>query len=825
MNNIEIWSQKLVDIKKQQIDSFFSDTNVNDALINYSNSVDKLIIIIYKYCNFNNHLSLIAVGGYGRKEMQPYSDIDLLILADKKYQQIYQQKIAKFIAILWDIGFEVGHNVCNHRQCSTNIEDVSIITNLLDKRLIIGDKKLFAKIYNDWSSQHFFLAKQKEKQQRHKKFSGSSYSLEPNIKESPGGLRDIDTIIWLIKFAKIEINKEFITDKEKQILITGKNFLNKVRFALHYIAKKNENRLLFDYQIKVAKLLNYYDNQSKAVEIFMHDYYKNISKILQNNDIIWQLLQNKIINFKTIDNDFIVSYNYITAKHLNIFNNKPSSMIAIFALIAKYNYIKGIEINTLRELRKNLNIIDQNYHKKYLNNKQFIYILQQKHGVNKALKLMHRYGVLERYIPDFSHITGLMQYDFFHSWTVDEHSLFVVRNLRRFFIKEYSNELPLCSEIATQIIKPELLILAGLFHDIGKGRGVSHSELGAKIAVKFCQTHKLTYTDTNVVKNLIAKHLLMSNFINTKDINDIDVIAKFANIVGNTELLKMLYLLTVADIRATKIELWNDWKDLLLRNLFYRTTKYLTANTAQPKNIKEQIINQQQEVKKAVIVRGYNANIIKKIITNLPSNYFVYFELNDIIWHFDSIVNNANKTVIKTKNNSNGITDLFVYSNDLNGMFYLLINALEKLSIDIVDAKIITTKDTKTYNTISFLTKNNNENIAHNVHKAINASIQQPKPPKINTKYISFEFNTKISFSKHAKWRLTKVNICTTDKKSLLSNIAYIFYKLNFKLTNAIISTLGSRVEDSFFISYNNNFLTKEQEDELKEKLKNILNN
>ncbi len=807
---------------------FLKDPDSAEALVlARSDGVDELLEDIWQSFKMGNDLCLVAVGGYGRSELHLYSDVDLLILIPNESHDTYQEDISNFLTFLWDVGLEVGHATRDIQDCIYAIDDLSVVTNLLESRLLIGNNSLFLKMKSmikasNWSSQSFFVEKQKEQHNRHLNFSNTAYNLEPNVKESPGGLRDIQTITWVAKwyfdvnFLSDLVDKNYLTENEYALLKQGQLFLWKVRFALHIIAKHREDRLAFQYQKQIATILGYTDGDRMAVESLMKDYYQTVTKVSRLNDILLQLLEDRVLHTQNLNERFNINYGYIQTNNDQVFVKTPSAFIEIFLLIAKHNYIRGISASTLRQMQFSLNIIDKDYHKKRNNNRLFIELLQQKQGVNKALKLMNRYGILEHYIPAFGKIIGLMQYDLFHAYTVDQHTLFVIRNLRRFFVPDFSKEFELCSEIAQNIQKPELLLLAGLFHDIAKGRGGDHAQLGSKEARDFCKHHQLKAQEIDLVAGLVEKHLLMSKTAQKKNIDDFEVIDEFSEAVGSVKFLEFLYLLTVADIRSTKADLWNDWKDSLLKKLFYKTKDHLQSGKAEPPEINQQIKTIKQSVSIEAQRQGYEANEIEYLFTTLPKDYFLRYEIDDILWHLGVVIRCQDRAVaVASKISEYNVVDVFVYSKDSKGLFFRLVSIIEKFGLDIVDAKILTTKDHKAYNTISILQDKVFEQIDINqeIESELGRSSEGVEEVGAKLSHRYFDYKMKINFSINKKWNLTQLEISVIDKQGLLSNIAYIFFQLNISLINARIATLGERVEDLFFISNSQNKpLSKDEE-------------
>lgn len=814
---------KLDDYKTQYQDlqnslqaGFLNSTSaVEGFVLARSNGVDKLLRDIWQGFNMPVKLSLVAVGGYGRGELHLYSDIDLLILIPNGSHQTYQQEISQFLTFLWDVGLEVGHATRDVKDCARVIDDLSIVTNMLESRLIIGQSDIFNQMKqviksSTWSSQSFLVEKQKEQKNRHENFSNTAYNLEPNIKESPGGLRDIQTVAWVAKwYFDVEslfdlVKSKYLSQDEYELLRQSQLFLWRVRFSLHVIASRREDRLAFQYQKQVADMLGYADGDSMAVESFMKDYYRTVTKVSRLNDILLQLLEDKVLNTQILNSRFKISHGYIHASHDHVFVQSPSAFIEIFLLITKHNYVSGISAGTLRQMQENLDLIDENYHKKRNNNRLFIELLQQNQGVNKALKLMNRYGILEHYIPAFGKITGLMQYDLFHTFTVDQHTLFVIRNLRRFFVNEFAHEFSLCSEVSNKIKKPELLLLAGLFHDIAKGRGGDHAKLGMDDAQEFCKSHQINVADTSIVVRLVEKHLLMSNVAQKQDIDDPEIIRSFCNEVVSVEFLEYLYLLTVADIRATKDDLWNDWKDSLLRKLFNQSKRYLESEVGVLLSSSERVEKNKREVIKAVVTQGFDMEFVNSVLDNLPKDYYLRYELDDVLWHLSLQINkDSNEVIVSTKLSESNVIDIFVLCKDSKGLFFNLVSVVERLGLDIVDAKILTTKDQKAYNTISILQDKRLSGL--NLHQLIKEALNTPEVdvarPQQHFSHQYFENKTHVTISENEEWRLTQLEIDTLDRVGVLSNIAYVFYELNISLINARISTMGERVEDVFFIN------------------------
>jgi [protein-PII] uridylyltransferase len=626
--------------------------------------VDQILIQVWQqHCNCldANTCALIAVGGYGRGELHPYSDVDVLILLDSPLSETSQKCLGNFIRFLWDIRLEIGHSVRTLAECEKEAAtDISIATNLIETRLLIGSESLFQAVQvavapdNIWSNKEFFAAKMKEQTQRHLKYDDTAYNLEPNIKEGPGGLRDIQTIGWVAKryFGATTLHDlvehGFLTEHEYHILTDeGQEFLFQVRCLLHFVADRHEERLLFDYQNSIAKGFGYKDDgEGLGVEKFMKQYYRTIKKISTLNDMLLQLFEEAILyagtpaKIRPLNKRFRVNNDFIEVTHDKVFVNYPFALLEIFLLMQENPDIKGIRAATIRLIIHYNSLIDQAFRNDLRARSLFFEIFRQPQGLTHALRRMNSYGVLAAYISAFGQIVGRMQYDLFHVYTVDQHSLFVVRNLRRFTVPEFQHEFPFCSRLIQTIPKPELLYFAGLFHDIAKGRGGDHSELGEKETLDFCKAHGLSDFDARFVAWLVRHHLLMSMTVQRQDVYDPEVIKNFADIVEERMRLDYLYLLTVADIRATNPHLWNSWKEALLTTLYRKSYAVLHDENGQYLLNKQVHKKEIQEQTRRLLSVPEDKRLIA-LWKDLGDDYFLYSSPKDIARETEAILNEA----------------------------------------------------------------------------------------------------------------------------------------------------------------------------------------
>ncbi len=832
------YKQEYQNLQDSLSKDFLAGVDVYKLMLKRSNIIDNTINDICQEFAIDSNICLVAVGGYGREELCLYSDIDLLILIPKDSHRKYQDKIAIFLSFLWDIGLEVGSSVRDIDDIKEHIADIVIATNMLEARYLLGNKKLFNNIDNAlknniWNAQSFFVAKQKELRLRHKYYEKAEYGLEPNLKECKGGLRDIQNILWITKYylntnslTKL-LNTNFLTNDEFNILQKGQKFLWDLRFALHIIKNRRYDRIDFEVQKKLADLLGYSNGNKLAIEQLMHNFYKTIHYIDRISDILLQLLRRDILHNQTLNSRFAITEGYLNANIDNLFQKHSYALLEVFLLVSKNNYIKGIDAHLLRDIQTNLYLIDDDFRNNKYNAKMFMAILRSKQGVNYALNLMSKYGFLGAYIPTFGKIEGLMQYDLLHKFTVDRHTLFVVRNLRRFFLDEHKKEFLLCHNITKDISKPELLILAGLFHDIAKGRGGNHSSLGAIDVYNFCQTMGLSDYDKQLVSWLVEQHLLMSNTAQKQNISDFEVLRKFSEIVATIERLNYLYLLTVADIRATNKELWNDWRASLLNQLYKNTKEILRKGFANFDTKNELIAKNKNNILNNLANTGIDTKTVLDIWHTLPDDYFIRHSPDEIIRHYKLINSSDDKTIIDFFIDNKNKLDIFIHTDDKKCVFLQMIIGLERLNLDIVSAKIVTSNSGKTFN--SFTINNDKVLDLEYINKQLlqqidNANFDVISISDKQKNHQHFTLDTTIKTSIHYNKKYTVLEISSINRAGILSVIANTLCKLDILLLDARVATFGERVEDIFFIvDANNNILNSKLTNLLKQQLLTVL--
>ncbi len=832
--------KEVIQLKNDElIAQFDAHKNVGHLLIEKSRFTDQLLTASWQHF-LGSHagtLSLVATGGYGRNELFPFSDIDIVILLPEQHNinLEVQDSLSSFVNFLWDIRLKPGYSVRTLTECiEAARDDQTIYTNMMEMRPVTGNEQLSHELKNIiydqkiWPSEPFFKAKMEEQETRYSKFDDTAYKLEPNVKESPGGLRDMQVIAWVFKrhyqssTLKELIKYGFIPDIEYEELITCRNILWRIRFALHVHTQRGEDRLLFDYQRSLAELFGYIDERGQPdVENFMQYYFKTVVIIEQLNDILLQLFSERYVADNNhhlpqpINDDFSIVNSYIEVKHNDVFKQNPLALLEIFLILQRNPSFKGIRATTIRLIRKSLHLIDDDFRQNPLANQLFIEILRQNHGITHQLRSMNRYGILAAYIKGFKNIVQRMQYDLFHIYTVDEHTLFLIRNLRRFSLDKHKDELPFCNNVFLLIPNQEVLYLAGLFHDIAKGLGGNHSVLGEQIAYDFCVQHEISNADTKLISWLVRHHLLMSTTAQKKDISDPDIIHEFASKVGNIKYLNHLYLLTVADIRATSPSLWNSWKDSLLRGLYISTHSALHRGLIKPLARPERLTESRKDAQDKLTRLGISQATVQRVWDKLKvDEYFMRYSPDEIAWHTIAISACAETDlplVLIRSQSTHGSAEVFVYSKNEDMLFSTCTATLDDLGLSILDARIITTPDNYVLNSFQVLEQTGaaiddlyrethicNSLRSHLVHKTsrhysnINKSSRQAK---------HFPIKTQISFLSGPTGRHTLLEVITTDRSGLLSTIGQAFVAQNIQLHDARITTIGSRVEDMFLIT------------------------
>lgn len=796
--------------------------------------VDQLLVRAWRlHLPQTGDVALVAVGGYGRGELQPASDIDLLVLLEDGADAAGGRIVEPFVRFLWDMGLEVGHSVRTLKDCQRLAkQDITVATNLMEARLLDGECKLLQRMQaltappKVWPSNKFFAAKRQEQIERHQRFDDTAYNLEPNIKEGPGGLRDIQMIAWVTQrhFGTRSLHdlveRQFLSEDEYRDLIRGRNFLWQLRNGLHYLAGRREDRLLFDHQRVLAQQLGYSDRRgSLAVEQFMKRYYRTIKELSLLNEILLQHFQEAILargrsRIKPINRRFQAHNDFIEVAHDKVFQRAPYAMLEMFLIMQQQPQLQGVRAHTIRVLRANLHRIDRAFRRDLGCRSLFMEIFRQPRGLTHALRRMNAYGVLGAYIPAFGKVVGQMQHDLFHVYTVDEHVLFVVRNLRRLAIAEHSHEFPLASSIIQHLVKPERLYLAALFHDIGKGRGGDHSLVGEKMAAAFCRLHGLSDYDTHLVAWLVRYHLLMSFTAQRQDIHDPEVVLEFARQVGNQERLDNLYLLTVADIRGTSPKVWNAWKGRLLSELYAATTRVFLRGLANPLDVQAQVDDLRRAALALVQSKRVPAAASEGFWKQLDPDYFLRYDAESLAWHAQTIINAsaADFPIVATRYNPDiGGSEFLIYTPDREYLFAIQTGGFDRLNLSIMDARIHTTRNGFALNTFVVLDQSGeavrDRKVLAELQLAMRRQLLDPRPGRdVHTAHLPrqlrhFPIPTRVSFGPSVNGQQTIMEVVAQDRPGLLYQVALALQHNKINLVTAKISTFGERAEDIFFIT------------------------
>lgn len=768
---------------------------------------------------------LVAVGGYGRGELYPGSDLDILIILDTDPNEHEQLNIQGLIAALWDVGLEPGHSVRTIKQClDYSAKDITIQTSLLESRFLAGNQQLYLNfelaMAEQLNIQDFFLDKLAEMRTRHAHYKNTAYALEPNCKESPGALRDLQILLWLAKASGYAddwqslANSGLLNPNEFKTLDRAYFAFQQLRIELHLLSQRAEDRLLFDLQQPIAKIYGFKDQKNRrASEILMQRYYWAAKVVSQINKIVIQLIEEKIFPENTgaiinLDADFQLQGKLIAIRHDQAFKEKPELLLKIFLKLQQTSQAQGMTAMTLRALWHGRKLIDSKFRNNTAHQKIFLEILQQPKGIVEALYEMNLWNILPRFIPVFRKIAGQMQHDLVHIYTVDQHILRVISILWQFTQEENASEFPLASQLIVEFEDIWLLYLAALFHDIAKGRGGDHSSLGARDIKNFACSNKLSSEQTDFLVFLVQEHLTMSTTAQKKDLSDPEVIHNFASCVANKYRLIGLYLLTVADICGTNPSIWNTWKGKLLENLYYQTLNAL--GTSQPDS--ETIIAQRKSIAGKIIAKhGIAPAAVQEIWADLDIAYFLRHDPQDIAWHTICLYQHTDndQPFVKTRvMGANEALQILVYSPDRPDLFLDICSYFDKHQISIQDARIHTTKKAWALDSfIVLLSENNYALQAKYVEQGLLQTMLASKRRAISYRRVNsrraqiFPISPKVSLETINNGKYCRLSLVTTDRVGLLYDLSLAFNQHRASLVMAKIMTLGDRVEDVFILS------------------------
>ncbi|MEC9341521.1 MAG: [protein-PII] uridylyltransferase [Pseudomonadota bacterium] len=783
--------------------------------------------------------ALLAVGGYGRGELYPHSDIDILLLCEGNRQlRRAESFLQRFVTFLWDIGLEPGQSVRTLRQCRQEAKaDLTVMTTMMECRFLAGDRHTVARLEQVlsnrrvWPSRKFHAAKVAERNARHRTFGDTAHRLEPTVKESPGGLRDIQTLFWIAKrhYGVSDlpslIERNFLTEEESVELEEAQRFLSAVRSGVQILAGRKDDLLNVERQRILAAHFGYRDEpHAMAVEQFMRRYYTTVMGVSRIAEMLHQELEEDIEldrrrpRIRVLNERFEIRGAFIENIDPDLFEREPAALLELFLLLQQHrNIVRGVRAGTIRLVRKHRVLIDDAFRANPKHRDLFLKIIRQPHGISHELRRMNRYGVLARYIPAFRRVVGLMQHDLFHVYTVDEHSLFVVRNVRLYADRRWCDDVPHCHDIFVGLAKPELLYLAALFHDIGKGQGGDHSAIGAREALAFCHDHGLSETDCASVEWLVRNHLIMSMVSQRQDISDPEVINDFATRVGDAERLDLLYLLTIADMKGTSPTVWNSWKGSLLEGLYTATRRVLRRGLALPDQLSERVAQQRAEALANAQQEGLDTGAVTAFWQTMDEDYFVRFTPSEIAWHAkflasaDEAQRSGAEAVVATRNLPEGGTGVMVYSRNRPGLFAAITGVLDAANLNIVDARIYTTPSGFALDNFIVLDgdgapiadKEARRELRHRLRETLARERLEPreivrKPSRLQR---SFQIAPEVNLFSDARRNLTVLEVICADRPGLLSRIAAVLSDREIEIHDARINTFGERVEDVFTIS------------------------
>ena len=789
--------------------------------------VDEVLRALWADLNPARGAALVATGGYGRGELFPHSDVDVLVLLAAAPDAIERERLERLVGLFWDVGLDVGHGVRTVEEClESAAEDITVRTTLLEARLLAGSRGRFnqlrAALAETLDPEGFLDAKRLEQEQRHARHQDTAFALEPNLKEAPGGLRDLHVIQWLGRASRVgprwsDLERSKLVDHaEAMQLARVERHLQNLRIRLHYLAARREDRIVFDHQIALAAALGLDDTATRrASELMMQGYYRTAKAVTQLNALLLQNFEDRLTgtpdsHARAINERFAVRGELLEATHEDLFQQNPHAILEAFLLMQQHQELRGMTATTQRQLWRARHRIDARFRRDALARLLFIMLLQQPRGIVHALRRMNQYGVLGRYLPEFGRIVGQMQHDLFHVYTVDQHILMVVRNLRRFTMPELAHEFPLCTQLMNDFSRRWLLFVAALYHDIAKGRGGDHSVLGARDASRFCRRHGLPAEDGALVEFLVGHHLTMSTVAQKQDVYDPDVVQSFAERVGSEQRLVALYLLTVADIRGTSPKVWNAWKAKLLEDLFRATRRALTGDAIP---IDAVLSEKQSEALRLLRLYALPEQAKDRLWGQLDTSYFLRHDAQDIAWQTRQLYArvDAGGTVVKARLAPIGEgLQVMVYAPDREALFAHICGYFDRASYDIAEAKVHTTQHGYALDT--FLVLGSGPGIHYRdmiriLEKELADELQPnvPLPPprggRLARRVQHFPVSPVVDIRPDERGTYQVLSLTASDRPGLLYAVSGILAEHHVNLHSAKINTLGDRAEDVFLVS------------------------
>ncbi len=814
---------------------FAQHSRVSTLTAGLTQATDHALKLLWNQYEWPEGCALIAVGGYGRAELFPSSDVDILLLLPAldtrealvpSPSEFIARQVEQFIGQCWDLGLEIGHSVRTVEQCLSEATlDVTVQTSLLEARWLVGSRgahqQLGAALKTARDAQHFFQAKQLEMAQRHAKFEDTPYSLEPNVKESPGGLRDLQTVLWVTRAAGLgsswyDLAKTgLLSAREAKVLVSLDYFLKLTRARLHLLAKRREDRLVFDLQAPVSARFGIKaQTDRRASELLMQRYYRVAKQVTQATTLLMQGIEERLFpantgNPERLDSEFRVRRNLLDIYDRELFEQQPGAILRAFIQLCEHPNLEGMTATTLQAIWRARTKIDSGFRAASENRALFMQLMRQPSGITHALRMMNQWSVLGRYIPAFRRIVGRMQHDLFHVYTVDQHILTVVRNLRRFAIDEHAHEYPRCSELMARFDKPWLLYLAALFHDIAKGRGGDHSKLGKVDAMRFAKNHGLSADESALLCFLVEHHLTMSSVAQKQDLSDPEVIDQFATTVQTPYWLHALYLLTVADIRGTSPKVWNNWKGKLLEELLGKTHRVLAGDKATHEG---QMDIHQREARAKLALYSLADDSYQPFWDKLDVNFFIRNDPQDIAWQTRALYRdlNTHKAIVRCRLSPHGEGfQVVVYTPDQAALFARICGYFDSQNISVLDARVSTTAhqyalDFFVVTCSDFADRYRDilQMVEHDLAQCIDAEKPLTGPvrgrPSRRSRY--FPATPRVSLRPDERSQRYYLTVSAGDRTGLLFSIAKVMATHQINLHMARISTLGERVEDTFVV-------------------------
>jgi [protein-PII] uridylyltransferase len=817
--------EQLREGRRAIVEDYLRDRRPERLLKQIARNADQVLTQAWQQFDMPSTATLVAVGGYGRGELFPHSDIDLLILLPAAPDAPLREKLEQLVQLFWDLGLEIGHSIRTVDECMTESEaDITVQTSLLEARRITGSRQLFTSLQQRHAqamdARAFFQDKVLELRQRHVKYENTPYSLEPNCKESPGGLRDLQVILWVSKAAGLGrswrelADSQIITRTEARQLAEKERAFKDIRIRLHLHAGRREDRLVFDVQGPIADTFGFTASEDRrASEVLMQRYYWAAKAVTQLNSILLQNIESRLfpqpLASRPVNERFNEVNGMIDIAQDDLFEQTPSAMLEIFLLLERYGELKGMTARTQRALWHARFHIDAKFRRDPKNRELFLQILQSPKGITHALRGMNQLSILGRYLPNFRRIIGQMQHDLFHVYTVDQHILMVVRNVRRFAIPEHSHEYPFCSQLIANFAQPWLLYIAALFHDIAKGRGGDHSVLGKTDARRFCRDHGLSKQDTELVTFLVEQHLLMSQVAQKQDLSDPEVIRAFVKTIKTERRLTALYLLTVADIRGTSPKVWNAWKGKLLEDLYRMSLRVLGGEAPSTDRVLQ---NRQHEARAMLRLHGLPDETHDKLWKRLDVGYFLRHDAAEIAWHTRVLHEHLDdeQPLVRCRIAPIGEgLQVVVYLRDRTDLFARICGYFDRHNFSILDAKVQTTRNGYALDTFLVSEPSFSENyrelialVEHDLALWVKSDAELPLPAKARLSRLSrtFPITPTVHLSPDERGQYHLLSVSANDRPGLLYSIASVLARYKVNLYTAKIATLGERVEDVFVV-------------------------